>query len=129
MAEIGNTIPAPTGKYSLTFDIRQELLYSSKDLQQRGVTLKPGQGVLLLGTALKKDTSSNYYVKATSAATTAGFLRQTTDTGADSSGDAWQANIVYGGWLKFNLASSANSFDLSGITASRVNTVRNFFRF
>ncbi len=130
MAEsVGNTIPAPDYNGTLEFTTNLELLYSTEGVHQRGVTLKSGQGVLPLGTALKKDTSTNYYVRATTAATTVGILRQTTDTDTNSLADAWQANILLGGWLNLDHVSSANAFDVSAIAGAKVDTVRKFFRF
>jgi len=130
MAEsVGNTIPAPGFNGDLDFTVNLELLYSTEGVHQRGVTLKSGQGVLPLGTALKKDASTNYYVQATTANTTVGILRQTTDTDTDSNASAWQANILQGGWLKFDLVSSANAFDVSAIAGAKVDAVRGYFRF
>lgn len=128
--QAGNTIPAPTYKGDLDFTLNQEILYSTVGLERRGVTLKAGQGVLPLGTFLKKDTSTNYYVKATAHADVVGVLAQSTDTGADETADVWQANIILGGWLKYSHISSANSgVTLASVTGAKVNTVLGYFRF
>lgn len=125
----GNTIPQPTFKGDLEFTLNEEILYSTVGTVRKGVTLKAGQGVLPLGTGLKKDVSTNYYVKAAAADEVVGILQQTTDTGADSTADAWQANILLGGWLKFNHVSSANNFATTGIAGAKVDAVRGYFRF
>lgn len=126
----GNAIPAPgltTGPN--THD--QELLYSTVGYVQKGVTLKPGQGVLPLGTFLKQDAGTKQYVKATAAADAAGVLRATVDTGVDTAAQVWLANILYGGTLKLSHVSTANSgiADLSTVLGAQVNKVAGFFRF
>lgn len=128
--QVGNTVPQPQFNGELEFTVHQELLYSTVGVVQKGVTLKPGQGVLPLGTFLKKDASTNYYVKATDAADVVGVLRQTTDTGTDEAASAWQANILYGGALKYSFISSANSgVVLASVLNAQINTVAGFFRF
>lgn len=131
MAEYaGNTIPAPTYKGDLEFTLNQEILWSTVGVSRKGVTLKPGQGVLELGTFLKKDASTNYYVVADDAADVAGVLQQTTDTGADSTADVWQANILYGGYLKYELVSAANAgVTITAVEGAKVDTDRGYFRF
>jgi len=99
MEYVGNAIPAP-GYAQGGSTIDDELLFSTQGgFTQKGVTLKPGQGVLLLGTLLKQDPSSKQYIKATDNTAT-GVLRQTTDTGLDADGQVWQANIVLTGLLR-----------------------------
>lgn len=127
----GNAVPAP-GYQTNPTNTDEELLYSTKAYIQKGVTLKPGQGVLYAGTLLKQDTASKQYVRATDNTAT-GVLRKTTDTGTDSSASAqvWLANILYGGVLKLSLVSSANSgvTDLTTVLGATVNTVAGFFKF
>lgn len=127
---IGNSIPAPAYASDGIYTVNDELLYSTVGYTQKGVTLKPGQGVLLLGTGLKKDATTKFYVKATAAADVEGFLRQTTDTGASETGQAWQANIVITGILKLDKVVAANSgVTLANITGAAVNQTMGFFKF
>lgn len=126
----GNAIPAPglsTGPN--TQDL--ELMHSMHGYVQKGVTLKPGQGVLPLGTFLKQDPTDKRYVRATSAAEVEGVLRKTVDTGTSTDAQVWQANILFGGSLKLPLVSSANSgvSDLTTVLKAQVNKVAGFFRF
>lgn len=128
MEYYGNSMPAPGYAGPSTFTVDDELLYSTVGFTQKGVTLKPGQGVLLLGTLLKKDTSTKYYVKATSDAE--GVLRQTTDTGTAPGGQLWQANIVITGILNLDKVSAANSgVTLTTVLGAQVNTVMKTFKF
>lgn len=125
---VGNAIPAPSYVEG-GFTNNDELLFSANDYHQRGVTLKPGQGVLLLGTLLKQDPTSKMYVKANDN-TAQGVLRQTVDTGTDAAGQVWQANILYAGTLKLSKMSAANSgVTLTSVLNARVNTVAGFFKF
>lgn len=128
----GNAIPAP-GFHAGSNVGDDEILFSTVGYVQKGVTLKPGQGVLRGGTFLKQDASTKQYVKATSAADAEGVLRKTVDTGTDSSAGAqvWLANILYGGTVKLAAVSVANSgiADLTTVLNGQVNTVAGFFRF
>lgn len=125
----GNAIPAPA-HVTGTSSVDDELLYSTTGYVQKGVTLKPGQGVLTLGTALKQDASTKQYVRATTGATTQGILRKTVDTGVTTDAQVWLANILYGGVLKLSAISTANSgFDVATIVGAQVNAVAGFFRF
>lgn len=123
----GNAIPAPS-YVSGGSTTDNELLYSANGYTQKGVTLKPGQGVLLLGTLIKQDPTTKQYVKATT--NPEGILRQTVDTGSDANGQVWLGNILYGGLLKLSLVSAANSgVDVSTVLNARVNAVQGFFKF
>lgn len=126
----GNAIPAPAyTKGSAISD--EEILYSSnQNYVQKGVTLKPGQGVLPAGTLLKQDVTTKQYVKATDNTAT-GILRKTVDTGTDTAGQVWLANILYSGLLKYAAVSAANSTVnlASGILGGTVNAVAGFFKF
>lgn len=124
----GNAIPAPGyAKGGQTID--QELLYSANNYTQKGVTLKPGQGVLPLGTLLKQDSASKQYVKANDNTAT-GILRMTVDTGTDAAGQAFLGNILYSGLLKLSLVAAANSgVTLTSVLAGQVNSVEGFFKF
>lgn len=125
----GNAIPAPGMAKGLhTNDL--ELLYSAHNYIQKGVTLKAGQGVLLLGTFLKQDTATKKYVKTTVAADATGVLRKTVDTGTDVEGQVWLGNILYAGVLKLDLVTAANSgVTLTDVLGATVNSVEGFFKF
>jgi hypothetical protein len=128
----GNAIPAP-GLSTGAGTSDDEILFSAVGYIQKGVTLKPGQGVLLAGTFLKQDPGTKQYVKATGAAGVEGVLRKTVDTGTDAGAGAqvWLANILYGGTLKHAALSNANSgiADLTTVLGAQVNVAQGFFRF
>lgn len=128
-AQAGNSIPAPSyveGGYT----VDDELLYSAHNYIQKGVTLKPGQGVLPLGTFLAQDSGTKQYVKSTNTSLITGVLRQTTDTGATADAQVWQANILYAGLLKYSAVSAANSgVTLTNVLGAKVNTIAGFFKF
>lgn len=126
----GNAIPAP-GLATGASTSNDELLYSANNYIQKGITLKPGQGVLLLGTLLKQDTATKKYVKATLAGDAQGILRHTVDTGADANAQGWLGNILYSGLVKLAKVQAANS----GVTIDNTvlngtaNAVAGFFKF
>lgn len=126
---IGNSIPA--GHYTVGENIvDEEILYSTHNYVQKGVTLKPGQGVLPAGTFLDQDPTSKQYVKTTTAANVKGVLRKTTDTGDSADAPVWHANILYAGLVKLSAVSAANSgVTLTNVLSAKVNTVEGFFRF
>lgn len=138
----GNAIPAPgfaTG--GDTSDL--ELLYSTRDgYHQKGVTLKPGQGVLLQGTILARETATKQYVKydadGTGGANEAkGILRLSVDTGSSADAQKFLGNILYSGTVKLPQVVEANDdiavTDLvdifSGSTADEDAPNGGFFRF
>lgn len=125
----GNAIPAP-GYRTGGGVIDDELLFSTEGgFTQKGVTLKPGQGVLLLGTLLKQDSGTKQYIRATDNTAT-GVLRQTIDTGTDPAGQVWQGNIVLTGLLKHSKVSLANSgVTLTSVLSARVDAVQGYFKF
>ena len=127
--QIGNSIPAPDYRVNGTY-VDDELLFSTVGYTQKGVTLKPGQGVLLLGTLLKQDAATKLYVKTTDPATAEGFLRQTTETGSDANAQKFQQNIVIAGILKYSKVVAANSgVTLANVVGARINTVIGSFKF
>lgn len=127
--QIGNSIPAPDYRTSST-TVDDELLFSTAGFTQKGVTLKPGQGILLLGTLIKQDASTKLYVKTTDPATAEGFLRQTTDTGSDETAQKFQQNIVIAGILKLAKVQAANSgVTLANVVGARINEVIGSFKF
>lgn len=125
----GNAIPGPGLSDGPQYG-DEEVLYSMVGYVQKGVTLKPGQGVLLAGTFLKQDAGSKQYIKTTTANQVEGVLRKSVDTGTDAEGQVWLANILYGGTLKLDLVTSANSgVTLTSVLNAQVNSVQGFFRF
>lgn len=128
-AYYGNSIPAP-GYAQSAHTVDDELLFSTEGgFTQKGVTLKPGQGVLLLGTFIKQDPSSKKYIK-TTGTDAEGVLRSTTDTGLTDDAQGWQGNIVLGGLLKLSKVSAANSgVTLTNVLNAQVNSVIGFFKF
>jgi len=128
MEYTGNAIPAP-GYRTGGGVIDDELLFSTHAFSQKGVTLKPGQGVLLLGTLIKQDPTSKQYVKATGS-DAQGVLRQSVDTGTDPQGQVWQGNIVTMGQLKLSKMQAANSgVTLTSVLGARVDAVQGYFKF
>jgi hypothetical protein len=128
----GNATPAPTLTSGGT-TVDDELLasYSPPPLQ-KGITLKRGQGILLLGTLLAYEASSKRYVKTTDAAQAVGFLRRTTNTGAagDTSFPEFVGNIVKKGQLKLPKVQAANSgVSLTGLLGGRVDEPGGMFIF
>lgn len=126
---IGNSIPA--GAYNVGENIvDEEILYSAHNYVQKGVTLKPGQGVLLAGTFLDQDSSTKQYVKTTTPANVKGILRKTTDTGVPGTTSVWHANILYAGLVKLDAVSAANSgVTISNVSGAKVDAIAGFFRF
>ncbi|WNN94997.1 hypothetical protein SEA_MAGRITTE_20 [Microbacterium phage Magritte] len=128
MEYTGNAIPAP-GFRTGGGVIDDELMFDMNGYSQRGVTLKPGQGVLLLGTLIKQDPTSKQYVK-TNGNDAQGVLRQSIDTGTDPNGQVWQGNIVTMGQLKLSKMQAANSgVTLTSVLNARVDTVQGYFKF
>lgn len=110
--QAGNLIPAP-GINRGPYVADDELLYSAVGYTQKGVRLAAGQGLLPLGTALARKTSTRKYVKWVNGAgdgvgTPVGILRKTTETGTDEDGQEYMANIVIMGILKLAKISAAN---------------------
>lgn len=124
----GNAIPAP-GYAKGASSVDDELMFSMVGYTQKGVTLKPGQGVLPLGTLIKQEAATKLYVKANDN-TAEGLLRQTVDTGTDANGQRWQANILITGIAKLDKVSAANSgVTLTSVLGAQVNTVIGTFKF
>lgn len=129
MEYTGNAIPAP-GFRTGGGVIDDELMFDMNGYSQRGVTLKPGQGVLLLGTLIKQDPTSKLYVKATGG-DAQGILRQSIDTGTDPQGQVWQGNILTMGQVKLSKVQAANSGVTfgDGVLNGRVDSVQGYFKF
>lgn len=133
----GNAIPA-AGINRGPHVPDDEILYSAVGYTQKGVTLAPGQGVLLAGTALARRTSDKLYVKFASGGgngtgTAVGILRKTVDTGADTSATAqkYLANVVIMGILKLSAVSAANggAGDVKTALTAVTNDVFGTFKF
>lgn len=127
---VGNAMPAP-GYSRSGWTNDQELLMESNpgSYHQKGVTLKSGQGVLLLGTLIKQEPSTKLYIRATDD-TAEGILRTTVDTGTDPAGQKWQGNILFSGILNHALVSTANSgVTLSSVLGAKIIANRNIFKF
>lgn len=110
--QIGNEIPA-AGITRGTNIPNDEILYSTAGFTQKGVTLAPGKGLLIGGTVLARNSSTKLYEKWVSGGpngtgTPAGVLRKTVETGTDTNGQKYLANIVVQGILKLSKVSSAN---------------------
>lgn len=130
--QFGNAIPSPS--YSRSgFIADQEILASTNpgSYFQKGVTLAPGQGKLLRGTLLKRNDTTKYYERATSAATAEGILRATTETGPAGTEETYQANILFSGILQLSKVKDANSGITIGssVLNGRVDEDRDFFKF
>jgi hypothetical protein len=95
----------------------KELMYSMEGLLQKGVTLKPNDGVYEVGTLLAYDNATKKYRRATTAAETVGFLRIASDT----SDPAKLGNVVLGGVVKAATVAAANpgalTADATALTA------------
>lgn len=130
--QFGNVNPAPFFQ-STGFIADQEILAKTAEgsYHQRGATLAPGQGILERGTLLKRNNTTKYYEKATSAGDAEGILRQTVDTGTDANGPVFQANILFSGILQLDKLKDANSGITIGsaVLGGRADEARNFFKF
>ena len=127
---VGNAMPAP-GYSRKGWTNDQELLMAANpgSYHQKGVTLKSGQGVLLLGTLIKQEPATKLYVKATDN-TAEGILRTSVDTGSSETDQPWMGNILFGGILNYALVSSANSgVNVSSVLGARIIASRNIFKF
>jgi hypothetical protein len=120
---VGNVVPAPSGVTQKAFTTDVELLNSTgAGWTQSGVTLKPGQGVLAVGTPLVQDNATKQYVKAaTNATVIEGFLRAQVDTGSLSSDPVKQGNLVRRADVKYSVVKAANGN--SDLTSSAVNSL------
>lgn len=131
----GNAIPA-AGINRGAHVPDDEILYSTVGFTQKGVTLKPGQGVLKAGTALARETSTKTYVKFVSGGSDGtgnaiGILRKTVDTGSAADGQAYLGNVILMGILKLASISTANggTSDVATALSARTDTVFGTFKF
>jgi hypothetical protein len=130
---VGDIIPVPSYNEAATFSTDLELQYSTVGFTQKGATLKPGQGVLALGTILAKDPATRKYVKYTGTGDAVGVLRTTVDTGADAAAPGRQGNVVIAGILNLGIIADANGSSAlaAGVTAlgARTSDVLGTFKF
>ena len=133
--QIGNEIPA--AGISRTANVpNDEILYSTAGFTQKGVTLAPGKGLLIGGTVLARNSSTKLYEKwvnggANGTGTPVGVLRKTVETGSDTNGQKYLANIVIAGILKLSKVSSANGGTTNILTplGATENVALGFFKF
>lgn len=132
----GNAMPAP-GVHQIGQVVPdREVLYSMHGYTQKGVTLKPGQGVLKAGTILVQDSASKQYVAAKDATsvTARGFLRQTVDTGSTADSHPMLGNVIEQGMVKLAVVTAANpdieqaSLD-DAFPGARIDTTAGFLSF
>lgn len=127
----GNAIPAAGFRRGNNVP-DDELLYSAVGFTQKGVQLKAGQGTLLLGTVLARETSSKKYVKYVSGGSegtgvAVGVLRKTVETGTDPDGQEYMGNIVVSGLLKLDRVSYANG-GVPNVLGRVTNEVIGYFK-
>jgi hypothetical protein len=129
---VGNIIPAP-GYYQGNVSDDDELLASTARFTQKGVTLAPGQGIVMLGQVMAQRSSDKKWVKYNNggsggAEVARGVLRRGVDTGADSSARVFQGNIVISGILKLDRITGSDSAAVADLNA-RTDSVLNMFIF
>lgn len=134
--QIGNEIPA-AGINRGPYVVNDEILYSTEGgFTQKGVTLAAGQGTLVAGTAVARNTSTKLYVKfvsggANGTGTPVGILRKSVETGSDVNGQKYLANVIVAGILKLSKVSSANGGTSALLTplGATENAAFGFFKF
>jgi hypothetical protein len=129
---VGNIIPAP-GYYQGNVSDDDELLASTARFTQKGVTLAPGQGIVMLGQVMAQRISDKKWVKYNNggsggAEVARGVLRRGVDTGADTDARVFQGNIVISGILKLDRITGSDSAAVADLNA-RTDTVLNMFIF
>lgn len=132
---VGNVIPAPGFRIGNVTEGGELLQSMNVGINQKGVTLKAGQGVLKLGTLLARETSTKKYVRYNNAGSDGtnvvrGVLRHSVDTNTEPER---LGNIVKAGVLNLALITSANSSGAlaAAVTAllARTDDVANTFTF
>jgi hypothetical protein len=127
----GNLVPAPQLSY-IDEITPIEILFSTVGLQQKGMTIKAGQGKILAGTAMARETATKKWVKYNDAGSGGfeicrGFLRDTVDTG--STGDPeYLGNIVNAGMLRNSKLVGVDAAAIADLNA-RQDTVQDLFQF
>jgi hypothetical protein len=128
----GNVLPQP-GYTKGNYSTDDELLASTAGFTQKGVTLAPGIGILPMGTVLGRNSTTKLWEvyasgKSNGAQVPRGVLRNSTDTGTDTTVPGFQANIVIQGILKNSKLSGADSNAVTVLNA-RQDTVLDLFTF
>lgn len=106
-----------------------EILYSTVGLLQKGGTIKPNTGVYPAGQALKYDSATKRYEKATVNADVVGFLRLPLNSGG-ADDIPKQGVIVFGGVIRAAavVGVTANA-TLAGVLGGSFNAERQFLKF
>jgi len=128
-ANTGNVIKVPSN--SSVAEVKPgEIIASYARFTQKGVTLKSGQGTLVAGTVLGKETATKKYLayndsdSPSGIGVARGILRQTVDTtGGDVAG-----NIVVSGILKNDQITGEDANAITDLNA-RVDSENNLFIF
>lgn len=128
----GNAIPAP-GFYQGNSTDQTEILYSVVGFTQKGITLKPGIGVIPAGCLMGQVTATKLWAPYNDALsdgtqTARGVLRTSVDTGTDAAGKRYMGNLVIQGIIK---SSAISGSDANGITDLKAvtDTVLGTFKF
>lgn len=124
-----NTGQVGESKGEWTAPVIEELMYSTQGTTQKGVTLAPGQGVLLLGSIISAR-ADGYYVKTGTAGAgpAEGLLRDSADTGTANTAPVVQGNIVIMGIVKNSVVQAAQATDGASLKAV-VNENMDTFKF
>lgn len=129
---LGNAVPAPgiTDGPTLT---DTEILYSTQGYTQKGVTIKPGVGVLPAGCVLGQVTATKLWTvyddNASDGTEVArGFLRQAVDAGTSATGARVTGNIVVRGIVKYSQLSGLDANAVTDLNG-RSDTVLDAFFF
>ncbi len=128
----GNAIPAASVTDGPD-EADVEILLSTQGWTQKGVTLKPGQGVIPAGCVMAQETSTKLWViydtnGSDGYDTARGILRQSVDTGTEEDGKRYAGNIVVQGILRNSVLSGADGSAISDLNA-RQDTVQDMFVF
>jgi hypothetical protein len=130
----GNAVPAP-GFYDGNTSSQTEILYSTQGYTQKGITLKPGIGIIPAGTVMGMVTATKLWVPYNQAAsngtgsdTPRGVLRTGVDTGSDAAGKRFLGNLVITGILK-SAALSGHDANALSVLKARTDSVMGTFTF
>lgn len=127
----GNLVPAP--QLSYVDEITQiEILVSTVGLTQQGMTIKAGQGKILAGQAMARETATKKFVKyndggSGGAEICRGVLRDTVDSGAVGDPE-YLGNIVLAGMLRNSKLVGMDANGAADLNA-RIDTVLDIFQF
>jgi hypothetical protein len=130
--QVGNAVPAP-GHFTTPYSTDDELLYSTARFTQKGITLKTGQGLVLMGTVMGIITATQRWVpyatgNSNGSQVARGVLRTNVETGTDAAGHEYQGNLVIGGMLKLAKIIGADAGALTALDA-RTDSVFGYFSF